>query len=121
MVAHAAYKMLWLKAFADDVVQNQKDVAGFAAQDVIDDLEIIVVIQNIQIVNDIFVGDVFAAETHHLVEDGERVAEGTVGFLRDDVQGFWLGCNAFALGDKSQMLGNIIHRNTLEIKDLAAR
>ena len=91
-----------------------------ALQNVVNDLEIIVVIKHIQVVNDILVGDVFSAETHHLVKNGKRVAEGTVGFLRDDVQGFRLGVHAFALGDKSQMLGNIIHRNPFEVKDLAA-
>ena len=120
MVAHATHKMLWLKSFADDVVQNQEDVARVALQDVVNDLEIIVVIQDIQVVNDILVGDVLAAETHHLVKNGERVTQGTIGFLRDDVQGFRLCVHAFALGDKSQMLGNIIHRNPFEIKDLAA-
>ena len=120
MVAHATHKMLWLKALADDVVQNQENVAGLSLQYVIDDLEIIVIIQNIQIVNDILVGDVFSAETHHLVKNGKRVTQGTVGFLRDDVQGFRLCVLAFALGDKSQMLGNIIHCNPFEVKYLAA-
>ena len=74
MVAHAAHKMLWLKSFADDIVQNQEDVARVALQDVVNDLEVIVVIQNVQVVNDILVGDVFSAETHHLVKNGKRVS-----------------------------------------------
>ena len=91
MVAHAVDKVLRLKALADDVVQDEQDVARVAVQDVVDNLEIVVIIQNIQVVDDIFIGDVFAREADHLVEDGERVAQGTVGLLRDDVQGFGLG------------------------------
>ena len=44
MVTHAADKMLRLKAFADDVVEDEQDVARVAMKDMVDDLEIIVVI-----------------------------------------------------------------------------
>ena len=85
MVAHSTDKMLWLKAFADDIVQDEQDVARSAMQDVVYNLEIIVVIQHVEVVDDIFIGDVLARETHHLVEDGERITQGTVGFLGDDI------------------------------------
>ena len=118
MVAHTVDKMLGLKAFADDVIEDQQDVARVAVQDVVNDLEVIVVVQHIQVVDDVLVGDVLARETDHLVEDGERVAQGTVGFLGDDVQGFGFGCNTFTLGDKSQVFGNVVYRNPFEVKDL---
>ena len=60
MIAHSADKMLWFKAFADDIIEDEQDVARVTVQDVVDDLEIVVVIQNVQVVNDILVGDVFA-------------------------------------------------------------
>ena len=118
MVAHAVDEMLRLKTLADDVVQDEQDVARVAAQDVVDDLEVIVIIQNVQVVDDILVGDVFSREADHLVEDGERIAQGTVGFLGDDVQGFGLGIDTFALGHKGEVFGNIIHCYPLEVKDL---
>ncbi len=121
MVAHATDEMLWLEALADDVVEDEQDVAGPAVKDMVDDLEVIVVIQHVQVVDDILIGDVLAAETYHLVEDGKGVAQGTVGFLGDDVQRFRLGIDAFALGDISQVLGDIVHRNPLEVKNLATR
>ena len=119
VVAHAADKMLRLKAFADNVIQDEQDVARVALQDVVDDLEIIVVVEHVQVVDDIFIGDVLPRETHHLVEDGERVAQGAIGFLGDDVQGLRLSVDAFALGDIGQVFCNIVYCNTLEIKDLA--
>ena len=119
MVAHAAHKMLWLKALADDVIQDEEDVARLAAQNMVNDLEIIVVIQHVQVVDDILVGDVFPRKTHHLVEDGKRIAQGTVGFLSDNVKGFWFSVDAFALGNVCQMLGDIVNRNPFEVKDLA--
>ena len=90
-------------------------------QDVVDDLEIIVVVQHVQVIYDILIGDVFARETDHLVKDGERVTQGTIGFLCDDIQGLRLCCHPFTLGDEGQMFGNVINRNPLEVKDLATR
>ena len=121
MVAHAVDEMLGLKALADDVIEDEQDIARVAAQDVVDNLEIIIVIQHVEVVDDVLIGDVFAREAHHLVEDGECVAQGAVGFLCDDVEGFGLGTDAFALGDKGQMLCDVIHCNPLEIKDLTTR
>ena len=60
MVAQAVDEMLRLKAFADDVVEDEQDVARVAAQDVVNDLEIIVVIQHIEVVDDILVGNALA-------------------------------------------------------------
>ena len=60
MVAHSVDKMLRFKAFADDVVQDEQDVARVAVQDVVDDLEVIVIIQNVQVVDDILVGDILS-------------------------------------------------------------
>ena len=121
MVAHAAHKMLWLKALTDDVVQDEEDVTRLAAQDMVDDLEIIVVIQHVQVVNDILISDVLSRKTHHLVEDGKGVAQGTVGFLGDDVECFRFSVDIFTLGDISQMFGDVVHRNPFEVKDLATR
>ena len=119
MVAQAVNEMLGLKAFADDVVEDEQDVARVAVEDVIDDLEIIVVVEYVEVVDDVLVGDVLARETHHLVEDGEGIAQGAVGFLRDDVQGFGFGADAFALGHKGQMFGDVVNCDALEVKDLA--
>ena len=38
MVAHAADEMLRLEAFADDVVEDEQDIACVASQDMVDDL-----------------------------------------------------------------------------------
>ena len=121
MVSHTADKVLRFKTFANNVVQDEQDVTCVAMQDMVDNLEIIVVIKNIQVVDDILVSDVLSAEAHHLVENGEGVAEGTVGFLGDDVQSFGFGGHALVLGDKSQMTGNVVDRNALEVKYLASR
>ena len=85
------------------------------------DLEIIVVVEHVEVVDDVLIGDVLAAEAHHLVKDGECVAQGAVGLLRDDIQGFGFGVDAFALGHKNQVLGDVVDGDALEVKDLAAR
>ena len=57
MVAHAVDEMLGLEALADDVVEDEQDVARVTAQDVVDDLEIIVVVKDVEVVDDILIGD----------------------------------------------------------------
>ena len=39
------------------------------------------------------------AEAHYAVEDGQGIAQGSFGFLGDDVQGFGFGLNALVGGD----------------------
>ena len=119
VVAQAVNEMLGLKAFADDVVEDEQDVARVAVKDVVDDLEIIVVVKYVEVVDDVLVSDALAREAHHLVEDGEGVAQGAVGLLGDDVQGFGFGTDAFTLSHKGQMFGDVVNRDALEIEDLA--
>ena len=119
MVAQSADEMLRFKAFADDVVEQEQNVGRVALQNVVDDFEIIVVIQHVEVLDDILVGDVFARETDHLVENGECVAQGAIGFLGDDVERFGFGGDAFARGDESEMLRNVLNGNALEVENLA--
>ena len=119
MIAQAADKVLWLKAFADDVVEQEQNVGRVALQHVLDDFEIIVVIQHVEVLDDILVGNVFARETDHLVENGECVAQGAIGFLGDDVERFGFGGDAFARGNESEMFRNILNGDALEVENLA--
>lgn len=119
MIAQSADEMLRFKAFADDVVEQEQNVGRVALQNVVDDFEIIVVIQHVEVFDDILVGDVFARETDHLVENGECVAQGAIGFLGDDIECFGFGSDAFARGDESEMLRNVLNGDALEVENLA--
>ena len=114
-------KVLGFEALADNVVEQEQHAACLATQDMIHDFEVIVVVEDVEVVDDIFIGDVLAAETHHLVEDGKGVAQGAVGFLGNDVKGFGFGLYAFALGHESQMFGDVVDGDALEVEDLATR
>ena len=47
MVAHASDEMLRLKALADNVVDNQQDIAGIALDYIVQDAKIIVIIEHV--------------------------------------------------------------------------
>ena len=119
--AHSSYEMVRLETFADDVVQHEQDVAGVALEDVVNGTEIIVVVEHVEVVDDVFVGDGLAGEADHLVEDGKGVAQGSVGLLGDDVQGLSFCIDAFARSYESKVLGNVIDGDALEVVDLASR
>ncbi len=120
VTAHAVDEMLRLETFINNIVDHQQDVAGVALQEVVHDSEIVVVVKHIEVFDHRLVGDVVARKADHLVEDRERIAQGTVGFLGDDVQSLRLSADAFAFGDKGQVLLDVFDGNTLEIKDLTA-
>ncbi len=84
-------------------------------------MEIVVVVEHIQVFDGAFVGDVAAAKTYHLVENGERIAHGAIGFLGDDIQCLNFGCNALIISNILKMIDHIVHAYSLEIVDLAAR
>lgn len=121
MGPQSGHEMVGLKAFVDNVVEEHQDVGGVALQNVVNDAEIVVVVEHIEVVDDILVSDGLTGETHHLVEDGKGIAQGSVGFLCDDVQGFGFGADAFVRCHKGKVLGDVVDGDALEIVYLAAR
>ena len=52
VVAHAGDEVLRLKAFVDDVVHQQQDVACVALQQVVHNPEVIVVVEHVEVLDD---------------------------------------------------------------------
>ena len=77
--------MLRLEAFADDVVEKQQDITGIPLKHVIHNLKIIVIVENVEILDDRLIGNLFSGETDHLVEDRQSVTKGSIRLLGDDV------------------------------------
>ena len=83
------------------------------------DAEIIIVIEDVEVQQHRFVSQAGTGKADQLVEDGEGVAHGAIGFLGDDVQRVFFGGDPFHLGDMGQVAGDVFHGDPSEIEDLA--
>ena len=61
------------------------------------------------------------AKTHHLIENRQRIAHGTIRLLCNYIQSFGFSFNTFATSHILQMFYNISHTNAIEIIDLTTR
>ena len=108
------------KTFVQNFVKQEEKSGKVLLEDKIGSLEVIIVIQNVQIVDNTLVGDIFSGKRDQSVKNRESIPQGTISFLGDQVQPFRVCCNAFGLGHISQVMGNVFNRDALKIKDLAA-
>ena len=114
-------KVLRLESFAQNFVESEQRVGHAPRQKIIDQTKIVVVVEHIQIFDNTLISNVAATKTDHLVENGECVAHGTIGLLRNHIQRLWFGRNALVLSHILQMADHIGHANSAKIVDLTAR
>ena len=120
MACHALNEILGVEALVDDLIQQQQHGVDVAGQNIFNHPEIVLIIKHIEVGDNVFVSNVVARETHHLVEDGKGVAQGSVGLLRYDVESLFLGVYTLFGGYILQMLGDVLHRDALEVENLAS-
>ena len=72
-----------------------------------------------QLLGDRFVGQLFARKGHQLIEHGECIPQGAIGFLGDDMKGLFFCSHPFLRRNVLQMGHRIRHRNAVKIKNLA--
>ena len=65
--------------------------------------------------------DFVPAESHRLVEDGERITHGPVRLHGYDMEGLVVDGNVFLLGDGPQVPDHVGYADPVEIIGLAAR
>ena len=85
MGSHAVDENFGIEAVVAHFLINEQRLFDVSVEESVGQSKIIVVVENVQIVDGSFVGDVSHCGSCHLVEHGKRVAHGAVGFLRDDV------------------------------------
>ena len=56
-----------------------------------------------------------------MVEERERVPHTAVGLLRDDVETVWVGVDALLLREVLEVLHDVVHLHTVEVKYLTTR
>ena len=86
MLCNALYEMIGLKTVFDDIVYNQKSILCITSQTCVYCFEEILIVQNVEVLDDVFVSNVAINSTCHLVKNRECIAHTTIGFLSYLVQ-----------------------------------
>ena len=112
--------MLGVETFGEDLVEGEHRRGIIPRPESIHQPEGILVVQDIEIADHILIMDIRAAESHGLVEDGKRVAHGTVGLLGDDVERLIVDGDILLSGDVAEVLHDIGYADAVEVIGLAA-
>ena len=118
MAAQPGHEMRSVESFGQDFVEYHHDLWSIALQHRIHYLEIIIVVENIEILNDILVLYVVAAEANNLIECRERVTHSAVGLLGYHVQSLGLHLHVLRLRHILQMPDYIGHTDAVEVINL---
>jgi len=118
--AEGCYEVEGVESFGEDVVERDEGVGIVADEEVVYESEGVFVVKDVEVAHHVFVVDVGAAECYGLVEDGEGVAHGPVGFHRYDVEGLVVDGDALLGGDTAEVADYIGDADAVEIICLAA-
>ncbi len=99
MLRQAVDKQLGIEAFSQNIIENQQHARNIFYQQRIHHFEIVVVIQHVQVRDDVLIGDICTGKRDDAVENGQGIAQGTIGFLRDDVQRIFFRLDGFIFAD----------------------
>ena len=91
------------------------------AQEELKDADEVGIVEDIQTLQRMLVGDMPTGEAGDTVKHRERIAHPPIGLLSDEPKRRLLGIDTLAIGDVAQMAGDILHGDSLEVIDLTAR
>ena len=119
MRGQRTHEMQGVEALGKDFVQNQESMGIVALQEVVYQGEAVLIVQDIEVTDYVFILDIGSAESHGLVEDGEGVAHGAVGLGSDDMKGLVVYLHALLGGDPAQVPHHVRNGNPVEVIGLA--
>ena len=109
-----------VETFVENIVQQHHHLAHFVGESEVNQVEIVVAIQNVQVLDYLFISDVALTETGSLVKDRECIAHTAIGFFCDDSQSLFLIFDSFFFCYHSQMLDCVRNGHSLEIVNLTS-
>ena len=120
MGAQGGDEVKGVEALGKYFVEYQQGGAVVFCKEGVGEAEAVFVVQHVEVADDILVLYVRAAEGDGLVEDGEGVTHGAVGFLGYDVQGGVVCRNAFFICDCAEVADYVRYADAVEVVCLAA-
>ena len=104
-----------------NLLEHEQCAGHIASQECLVETEVVVVVEYIEVLDGVLVGDVALARSRHLVEDGECVAHGAVGLLRNDIERGTFGLDTAVGSNILQLCHNVGYGDAGEVIDLASR
>ena len=120
VAGHAGYEVTGVEAFVENVVEEEEALADLVGEEVVCEAEVVFGREYVEALADFLVGEVAVGEGCHLVEDGEGVAHASVGFFGYELEGFVVGCVAFAVGYVAEVGDGVVEGHAVEVVDLTA-
>ena len=112
---------LSLEALTHQLIQEEQDTTMIPAQEELEDADEVGIVEDIQTLQRMLVGDMPAGKAGDAVKHRERIAHPPISLLGDEPERRLLGIDTLAIGDVAQMAGDILHGDSLEVIDLTAR
>ena len=110
-----------LKALPHQLIEEKQDATMVPAQEELEDADEVGIVEDIQTLQRMLVGDMPTGKAGDTVKHRERIAHPPISLLSDEPKRRLLGINPLAIGDVAQMAGDILHSDSLEVIDLTAR
>ena len=121
MFPKADDEVLSVETIIDDLVDDKQGAGSISLENMLNDPEIVIIVQHIQVLDHVLISQFIACKAYQLVKDRQCIPQGTISFLRDNMQCIITGINLFTISYIFKVFCNIIHSDTLEIKDLTTR
>jgi len=119
MLTHTSNEMLSVETFLNYIINYQQCISVITIPQTFHNPEIVFVIKYIEIFEYQFAADSTVAKVYHLIKHRQSITQGTIRFMRNDVQCFNIGCYSFTFRYIHQVFGDIIHCDSFKIKYLA--
>lgn len=116
----AGHEMLSVETSVNHLLVEQHRIADIAIAQIFHQTEIIIVVKDVEVFDAKLIGEVAAGEADHLVEDRERVAQTSFGFVGDDMQSLGFVSHTFALCHIFEVVYDVLALDTFEVEHLAA-
>ena len=120
MSAERRYEILGIETLCENFVEGQKRSSIVSRKGSVYYLEAVFVVEDVEILQDVFVLDVCSAEGNGLVEDGQGVAHSAVCLTGYYVERFVFYVNPFFSGHHPEVGDYVRYADAVEIVGLAA-
>ena len=112
-------EMVGVKSARHDVVEEQHGPGDVTGKSLVRQREIRVVVEHVKLLRHRLVGEVLSCESHELVKHGQRVAQGPVRLLGDDVKCFFFRVHPLLSRDVLKVRHSVGYGDAVEVEDLA--
>ena len=119
MGTEGSHEMECVEPFGKHLVESPQSRSIISPQEILDKGKTVLIIKDVQVPQHILIFHVGAAESHRLVEDGQRVPHRPVSLLAYYMEGLVVDLNSLLLCDGPQVPHHVGHADAVEVISLA--